>query len=267
MKYLIIAGLALASALSLQAQTAPECGECKGGVTALALAYYGDTADVMITSRQGDVVYSGVTSNGNIILLEGDGKHGRLPNEVELYVDGAYQGDIHLSCSEVIGTGMVFGDFVVVGGESRFGGLLCDATGETQPDDADDDDPDDTDDDPDDTNDVVSCECSGGATELVFQYNGADAEIGVVQRKQGDLLFQQGVASGGYVSVSGTWKAGKLGNEIILFVDGEIDAVIHTSCSEPLEVGMTWGSFTLVAGTSAGGGELCDSVWPPDDEG
>lgn len=241
-----------------------ECQPCEGQATTLTLEYNGaEEALITITDRRGeitlfeDTVAAGAsfTVEGAARPAKGKGKGrkarvGTLGAEIALFIDDAFEASIHTSCSVPLGPGMEFGDFTVTDGASR-AGILCDATGETQEDDT-----------TDGTNDVDNCECAGGATELVFQYTGASAEVGIVQRKLGDLLYQGTTATGDIVAVSGTWKSGKLGNEILIFVDGELDQTIHTSCSLPLIVGTQFGDFLLVAGASAVGGTFCNSAIP-----
>jgi len=246
------------------AQSEPvECVPCEGKVTSLVLAYNGaEEATITVTDRRGTtVLFDDTVAAGGVVQIDapeavvrGKGKKkvraGTLGAEIAVFIDDAFEANIHTSCSLPIGPGMVFGDFTVLSGESQ-AGPLCDATGETQGGDED------------DTEDPDSCECAGGATELVFQYKGAaDAEVGVVQRKLGELLYQDTTSTDGLVAVSGTWRDGKLGNEILIFVDGELDQTIHTSCSEPLIVGTMYGDFLLVAGASARGGEFCNSAIP-----
>jgi len=80
-----------------------------------------------------------------------------------------------------------------------------------------------------------------------------------------DVLFQGTVSPVGTFSFSGTGKHGKLGKEIKISVDGE-ETKIHTSCSKPISLGMTFGPFTVLEGQSLKGGPLCpipDSGGPP----
>jgi len=102
-------------------------------------------------------------------------------------------------------------------------------------------------------------ECDGKITELTLQYNGASAGYVEVFTKGKDpkVLFAGDVNPGEEFSIVGTDKHGTVGTEIHLFVDGELNTKIHTSCSQPIYIGMTSGDFEITAGSSRNGGELC----------
>jgi len=42
-----------------------------------------------------------------------------------------------------------------------------------------------------------------------------------------------------------------------VYVDGELNIKIHTSCSQPIEIGMVFGDFEIVDGYSRNGGQIC----------
>ena len=50
---------------------------------------------------------------------------------------------------------------------------------------------------------------------------------------------------------------GTLSAEIKVFIDGELNASIHTSCSKPIGPGLISGDFLVVEGASRNGGPLC----------
>ena len=100
--------------------------------------------------------------------------------------------------------------------------------------------------------------CEGGVTTLTFQYNGTETASVMVKTKKGDvILFDAAVSPGDTFTVNGADKKGKLGTEIKIFVDGEEYTRIHTSCSQPIGVGMVFGNFEIVGGESLKGGPLC----------
>ena len=103
-----------------------ECGPCDGKVTQLTLQYTGalTPADVRVESKDGDV-FNGPVNPGDLFTFVGKDKKGTLGTEIKVYVDGDENTAIHTSCSKDIGPGMTFGDFYVVQGYSRNGGLLC----------------------------------------------------------------------------------------------------------------------------------------------
>ncbi len=225
-----------------------ECGPCEGKVTALTLQYNGSAAaDIVVQQRNdGVVVFDGNVAAGGQFSFVGADKHGTLGPEIEIYVDGQGPTDIHTSCSQPIGPGLVAGDFEVISGYSRIGGLLCEP-GDWSDDDDDDDD--------------MGCECDGRVTDLTLQYNGsASADILVEGKKGTDrmVVFDGNVAAGGQFSFVGWDKHGTLGTEINIYVDGGEPTMIHTSCSQPIAIGMVFGDFEIIDGNSRNGGQLCE---------
>jgi hypothetical protein len=230
-----------------------ECGPCEGKVTDLTLQYNGSAAaDILVEGKKGRdhmVVFDGNVAAGGQFSFVGADKHGTLGPEIEIYVDGQGPTDIHTSCSQPIGPGLVVGDFEVISGESRIGGELC------EPGDVSDDDDDDD----------MGCECDGRVTDLTLQYNGsASADILVEGKKGTDrmVVFDGNVAAGGQFSFVGWDKHGTLGTEINIYVDGGDPTEIHTSCSQPIGIGMVFGDFVVIDGYSRNGGQLCD-LTPP----
>jgi 5-hydroxyisourate hydrolase-like protein (transthyretin family) len=127
-------------------------------------------------------------------------------------------------------------------------------------------------------------ECDGKMTELTLKYKGnEEALIKVIQKKDKDIVFEDWVEPNEEFSFIGTYK-GTLGTEISVYTyldgdngcdddgddgdddecnGGEFEIVkIHTSCSQPIEIGMTFGNFEIIAGKSKNGGPLC----PPEEE-
>ena len=49
-----------------------------------------------------------------------------------------------------------------------------------------------------------------------------------------------------------------MGTEITIFVNGEFNTKIHTSCSQPIYPGLVFGDFTVVSGSSRNGGNLVE---------
>ena len=66
-----------------------------------------------------------ILGGGELFTFNGVDKNGTLSTEIRIYVDGGLNTKIHTSCSQPIGPGLVSGDFEVVEGYSREGGLLC----------------------------------------------------------------------------------------------------------------------------------------------
>ena len=103
--------------------------------------------------------------------------------------------------------------------------------------------------------------CEGGVTSLTLQYNGTTAADVIVKAKKNNvILFDDTVLPGGMFTVVGADKHGKLGSEIKILVDGVEYTKIHTSCSQPIGIGMAFGDFEIVGGESLKGGAFCPSV-------
>ena len=114
------------------------------------------------------------------------------------------------------------------------------------------------------SNFVAECgKCDGKITELTLQYDGADAYIEVIQKKDGASVFAGNVSTGESFSFVGTWKKDTLGTEILIYVNGNLVEKMHTSCSVELEVGDVYGDFTILAGASRNGGALCPATGEP----
>lgn len=219
-----------------------ECGECDGKVTQLTLKYNGNTpALIRVEEKRGRVVF-GVAFEGHVLpggtfTFVGTDRKGTLGTEISIYVDGSLNAKIHTSCSQPIGPGLVAGDFEVVRAYSRNGGLICPI--EPPP-------------------PASDCsECDGKATKLTLQYNGTEAAFIKVVQKKGGVVFDELVMPGAAFSFSGTDKKGTLGTEISLYVDGNLNAKIHTSCSQPIGPGLVAGDFEVLEGYSRNGGLMC----------
>ena len=86
------------------------------------------TVNVRIESR-GVTLYSGTVNPNDNIVLDGStvnvDRQSTLGTNVNFYVNGTLVGSMHTSCSVPIGPGTQAGDFVLVWGTSRIGGLMC----------------------------------------------------------------------------------------------------------------------------------------------
>ena len=103
-------------------------------------------------------------------------------------------------------------------------------------------------------------ECKGGVTYLKLRYLGSNtANIEVTEKKGKETFFQGTVAPGGTFEFYGTGKDGKLGTEISIYINGQLNTKIHTSCSKPIGIGMVFGSFEIIDGASKDGGPFCGS--------
>jgi len=220
----------------------PECLECKGGVTELTLEYTGTSpADIVVYEgkdiKPDKVLFEKVNLNQNeAFTFSGAQKDGKMGKEISVWVDGELNTEIHTSCSKPIGPGLISGDFLVVEGLSKDGGQLCP---------------------------LPEClECKGGVTELTLEYTGTSpADIVVYEGKDikpDKVLFEKvNLNQNEAFTFSGAQKDGKMGKEISVWVDGELNTEIHTSCSKPIGPGLISGDFLVVEGLSKDGGQLC----------
>lgn len=105
------------------------CSECDGKVNGLTLQYLGDEAiDVEIEQKKDhEIVFDGTLEPGEIFTIVaaefGDG--GTFSTELIFHVPGEDEFKIHTSCSVAIGPGIQFGDYLVLAGSSKNGGLMC----------------------------------------------------------------------------------------------------------------------------------------------
>ena len=219
-----------------------ECGECEGGITSLTLQYNGAApVDVTVTKKKGDDIlfHDAEVNPGELFTVTNPAdKHGKLGPEIKIFVNGEEYTRIHTSCSQPIGIGMVFGDFEIAGGESKDGGELCPLPPVVE---------------------GECAECKGGVTELILQYNGAaPVDVTVMKKKGNDILFHDAEVNPGelFTVTNPADKHGKLGPEIKIFVNGEEYTRVHTSCSQPIGIGMVFGDFEIAGGESKDGGVL-----------
>ena len=109
-------------------------GECDGKVTELTLKYTGDeSADIVVAQKKDGIkVFEGFIDpsaigfeeDDRIFTFSGLDKDGTLGTEIIIYVNGFEYTRIHTSCSKPIGPGLIMGDFEVLSGLSRNGGVL-----------------------------------------------------------------------------------------------------------------------------------------------
>lgn len=104
-----------------------ECGSCDGKVDALSLRFLGgQAAFIEVVESDGALVFAGEVAPLGAFSFFGMGfPHGTLGPWIDVHVDGAHAERIHTSCSKPIFVGMVQGDFQVLAGSSRSGGVFC----------------------------------------------------------------------------------------------------------------------------------------------
>ncbi|MFH2000459.1 MAG: SdrD B-like domain-containing protein [Planctomycetota bacterium] len=225
------------------------CFACTGGVVELSLCYHGDYA-VAVEVYQGTspdedhLLFLDAVKPGQIFTFKGMGPDSTMGGRISVYVDGRFATQFPTDCSKPIGPGLVRNGLEVIAGASRTGGKLSP---------------------------MPECrECEGGITQLTLQYCGEESRaIEVYEGRKIDpdrLLFADIVDAENAFTFKGKRNDGTMGEEISLFVDGEFNSVMDTSCSKPIGVGLVAGSFTLVEGYSRDGGRLYDMPAPGEGE-
>ncbi|MEW4925427.1 hypothetical protein [Algibacter sp. 2305UL17-15] len=230
-------------------ETEEECQPCDGKVTELTLEYNGnESANITVKTKgkgknkEGAIVFEGTVDPGTNFSFLGNDDKGTLGTEIHIYIDGNLDQKIHTSCSVPIGPGAVFGNYTVITGVSRNGGVLCPTDYEENGND--------------------DCDCDGKLTELDLEYSGDSALITVKTKgkgkNSGDVIFSQNVNNGDTIELNGNDDKGTLGTEITIYINGEKTEAIHTSCSDPNVVpGYVIGNFKVIRGASRNNGELC----------
>jgi hypothetical protein len=235
--FLITAGASLTGgALCPLDQPPGGCGPCEGGVTALSLRYDGTRTARISVGKPGKEIFNGTVAPGEIFSYRGAKAGDKV--EEEVYIDGVLDVAIHVSCSQPVGPGTKWGSFTVAGGESKKGGPFCDGV-------------------PPGTPPGGACGCDGKVTELTLRYDAQAAARVQVTQKGGIQIFDGMVAPQQTFTFNGQDKDGTMGTNIEVWVNGVKNTDIHTSCSKPIGPGLTYGAFTVTAGRSLKGGDLC----------
>ncbi len=226
-----------------------DCRECDGKITNLTLEYQGSLEALVEVfakagrNELGETLFSGQVLSGGSFNFVGFDRHGTMGTEISIFVDGVLNTKIHTSCSQPIYIGMISGDFEVLDGYSQKGGRLCPDEGDNN-----------------DGGDGPS-DCDGKVTSLTLEYQGASEAFVEVfakgkKHKAAKVLFSGQVLPDGNLNIIGYDKNGTVGTEITIFVDGIKHTKIHTSCSQPIYIGMVSGDFEILNGYSKNGGQL-----------
>ena len=231
-----------------------ECNECDGKVIDLNLKFNGSaTSTIKVKQKNNDIVFNADVGPGEIFSFSGT-DNGTFGTEIKIYINDDGEGDdddddddggdyvkIHTSCSKNIGPGLISGDFEVITGNSKNGGLLCP---------------------------MPECgECDGKITNFSLQFNGDVTSTIKVKQKNNDIVFNDIVGPGEVFSFNGT-DNGTFGTEIKIYINGDEEGdddddgddyiKIHTSCSQEINPGFVVGDFKVITGASKYGGALCE---------
>lgn len=218
----------------------PECQSCDGKVTDLSIRFNGpdNTAVKIKQDNDNSILFQDTVDHGEIINISQSEGSATMGDNIKIYVNSSYYGKFHTSCSSPIGPGLVIGDFKILSGASLLGGILCPV--ETPPDDCD--------------------ECDGKVVELTLKYTGSDANIKIIQSKDGAILYDNYVNNNQTFDVFGSYdKNGKITmwTNIEVYINHNKHTDIHTSCSQPIGIGSIFGKFIVISGSSLNGGEFC----------
>jgi hypothetical protein len=111
----------------------------------------------------------------------------------------------------------------------------------------------------------IECgECDGGLTLLEVVYNGTVTGTLVARNNNNREIYYDGpLAPGQVITLTPVPGRQKLHSNVKFYIDGLIHADVHTSCSEPIYIGLTFGDFEVTNGESRNGGAFCPPP-PPD---
>lgn len=113
--------------------------------------------------------------------------------------------------------------------------------------------------------DDSSCECKGEVDALAIEYLGnvKDASIVVYEGKINTnkiITTFENINNGDLLSFVGNKKDNKMGSKIIIVTNNDVNNAteIHTSCSQAITIGISFGDFKVKGGSSSKGGDFCD---------
>ncbi|HEX5170221.1 MAG TPA: HYR domain-containing protein [Cyclobacteriaceae bacterium] len=100
--------------------------------------------------------------------------------------------------------------------------------------------------------------CAGGINGLTLRYDGTLLPVLVTALDGINTVYSGLVNPGANFSFKGSLPDGAfVASQVTLAIDGIYNAVINTSCGSAVFVNSSYGSFTVISGTSKTGGPLC----------
>lgn len=107
-------------------------------------------------------------------------------------------------------------------------------------------------------------DCVGGVDGLSLRYLGPTASFVEVLTtgKKAETQFSGNLEPGEVFSFVPAGGKDSFGKEIELQVDGQTQATVHTSCSDPIGPGLVFGDFRVLAANSRDGGAICPQANP-----
>jgi len=102
--------------------------------------------------------------------------------------------------------------------------------------------------------------CQDKITTMILQFNGLETSAVTAKDWKGNQFYHNTAVDPSEQLVLNTdIMNGTLGPKVELYVNEQLNASVHTSCSDPNVLpGYISGLFTLIAGESKTGGPLCD---------
>ena len=101
--------------------------------------------------------------------------------------------------------------------------------------------------------------CSGGLISLTLKYNGSST-ANIIVKDNTDTYFNASVSPGQEFTFVGT-NASKNGrfqkNTLEVIINNVLNTTIHVSCSQPVNPGLDFGSFTITNAISRNNGKIC----------
>ena len=207
----------------------PDCEPCKGGIVQLTLKNEGATGTIVVYNSKdtkGAILFNSQVPAGDEFTFTQPAGDSKMNNDISVYRNGLFVTTIHTSCSQPIGPGSKFVDFVVVQAFSK------DNQAEVCP-----------------IPPPPDCEpCKGGIVQLTLKNEGAAGTIVVYNSKdtKGAILFNSQVPAGGEFTFTQPAGDSKMNNDISVYRNGVFVTQIHTSCSKPIGPGSIFVDFLVV---------------------
>ena len=105
-----------------------DCDDCDGGLVYLKLRYDGSGSVSIEVKDDNETYFSDVVLGGNEFSFEGTKDDGKFEkNNLEIYIDGQLNTEIHVSCSQDVNPGLSFGDFTITDAIDVKGNHICPA--------------------------------------------------------------------------------------------------------------------------------------------
>lgn|GEM_PF-1216708 len=216
-----------------------DCSECEGGMNEITFKYNGPLSSpkIKITDKNG-TLFDDYVDQGEMFTIYGP-SGSRMGNEIKIYIKNCFHTDLHTSCSKPIYAGMAVGDLILVSGKSVKGGYLC------------------TFDEPNGGDDCGKC--NKEVKSLTLKYIGSLSNPKIAIKKGKKKYYNQTVAKNTNFTIVPQGKDKKLPKDLYFYVNCKKKLKYKFDCSRPVSPGTIFGDFEIVAATTKGDKEICDS--------